>query len=447
LRILHCNDDACAGADESITTPDNGSAQYLSLVLDSSGFPVISYYDGATTNLNVMHRNDTHCSGSDESITTADNTLLAGRYGSLALDHLGFPVISYSVGGPYHDLRVLHCNDANCAGADDSITSPDTIGTVGDSSSLLLDASGFPVVSYVDSINGDLKVLHCNDPNCADGDDSVTSPDTAGQVGFDTSLELDSGGYPVVAYADLSGARMKVMHCNDVSCTGGGESITTPDLDATSSDRSLALDSSGQPVISYADSGADELKVMHCNDPNCSGGDEWVIQPDLAASGEGGASSLDLDASGFPVVSYSAYPPIGALSVLHCADAACGFTKDDDGDGCGYGQEVAPEGSASSGGGRDPLNFWDFFDTPDSSNVRDKSVAGTDFFRVLGRFNATGAPGIDPLSAPPPAPAYHTAFDRGPSGGPNPWNLTAADGAITGQDFFAVLAQFGHTCA
>jgi hypothetical protein len=31
--------------------------------------------------------------------------------------------------------------------------------------------------------------------------------------------------------------------------------------------------------------------------------------------------------------------------------------------------------------------------------------------------------------------------------GPNAWNLTAADGTIAGTDFFAVLAQFGHSCA
>jgi hypothetical protein len=36
--------------------------------------------------------------------------------------------------------------------------------------------------------------------------------------------------------------------------------------------------------------------------------------------------------------------------------------------------------------------------------------------------------------------------DRGTSSGPNVWNLTQADGAIAGTDFFAILAQFGHDC-
>jgi Tol biopolymer transport system component len=121
---------------------------------------------------------------------------------------------------------------------------------------------------------------------------------------------------------------------------------------------------------------------------------------------------------------------------------------DSDQDSCTDGAEFIriPE-SQVFGGHRDKSNFWDFFDTPDASNVRDRNVSGLDFFRVLQRVGATGDPQTDPLSVPSPAPTYHTAFDRGPSSGPNPWNLTAADGAITGQDFFAVLAQFGHSCA
>jgi hypothetical protein len=105
-------------------------------------------------------------------------------------------------------------------------------------------------------------------------------------------------------------------------------------------------------------------------------------------------------------------------------------------------------GSEMSGGRRDLSNFWDFFDTPTGSPLaRDGSVAGTDFFALLARFGSFGDNGIDPLSPPPAPPAYHTAYDRGSSSGPNPWNLTMADGAIAGTDFFSVLSQFGHVCS
>jgi hypothetical protein len=113
--------------------------------------------------------------------------------------------------------------------------------------------------------------------------------------------------------------------------------------------------------------------------------------------------------------------------------------RDLDADGCTDGQEIGTD--AFEGGRRDPQNFWDVFDTNG-----DGGVSGPDFFNVLSRFGSSGNTVIDPRSEPPPPPEYHTAFDRGPSAGPHPWSLTAADGTITGRDFFAFLTQFGHAC-
>jgi hypothetical protein len=170
------------------------------------------------------------------------------------------------------DLKLLHCDDANCAGGGESITSPETAGSVGTYTSLALDASGNPVVSYFDSTNGDLKVMHCNDANCAGGGESTTSPDTVGGVGIYTSLALDASGNPVVSYFDSTNGDLKVMHCDDANCAGGGESITSPDTSASSvgTYTSLALDAGGNPVVSYQDHTNADLKLLHCNDANCT---------------------------------------------------------------------------------------------------------------------------------------------------------------------------------
>jgi hypothetical protein len=126
-----------------------------------------------------------------------------------------------------------------------------------------------------------------------------------------------------------------------------------------------------------------------------------------------------------------------------------GCDIDDDNDGCTDTSELAvAAGTQTSGGKRNPLSFWDFFDTPNEMNERDGAVAGPDFFRLLGRFGSSGDPGIDPLSTPPAVPAYHSAYDRSsPAPGADPWDSGPADGAIAGTDFFMVLAQFGHSCA
>jgi hypothetical protein len=102
------------------------------------------------------------------------------------------------------------------------------------------------------------------------------------------------------------------------------------------------------------------------------------------------------------------------------------------------------------------VNFWDFFDTPDANNVRNGTIdLFGDIFRVAYRFGAHDAGGTapinrnsDPLSAPPPAPGYHPAFDRSPPPqGGDPWDLGPPDGSISlFVDVFGAVAQFGDNC-
>jgi hypothetical protein len=129
---------------------------------------------------------------------------------------------------------------------------------------------------------------------------------------------------------------------------------------------------------------------------------------------------------------------------LDCQEAILGSdpnVPDTDQDGCLDGREVGPD--PATGGRRDPTNFWDFFDTPDDANTRDRAVALPDILRLVARFGATGNPNIDPLSFPPPPPGYHPAFDRASV----PDKLSGPpDGAISLTDILVLITQFGHTC-
>jgi hypothetical protein len=325
--LVITRDAPTATAAESITSPDVGdiAGTDTSLVLDANGNPVVSYAssDGLTLDLNVMHCNDANCAGGAESTIPVDTTGSVGEWTSLTLDASGNPVVSY-FDGTGENLKLLHCNDANCAPGSDSITSPDTGGVVGQYTSLVLDTSGSPVVSYYDQTNSDLKVLHCNDANCAPGGDSITSPDTGGGVGFFTSLELDTVGHPVVSYYDNTNSDLKVLHCNDANCAPGGDSVTSPDSGGlTGFYSSLELDATGNPVVSYASSDGLtlDLNVLHCNDANCGPGGDSTVPVDTAGD-VGYFLSLGLEGAGFPVVSYRDNTN-GDLKVLHCNDANC----------------------------------------------------------------------------------------------------------------------------
>ena len=260
------------GADAKVTVDRRDNVgEHTSIVLDGLGFPVVSYYDATNGDLKVLHCARANCRGR-KSITSPDTAGDVGWYTSLALDGSGNPVISY-YDFTNGNLKVLHCDDPNCAGDESAnVTSPDTVGDVGFFTSLALDG-GNPVISYFDNTNGDLKVLHCDDPNCA-GEVSADaeSPDTGGNVGWYTSLALDGSGYPVISYWDVTNDDLKVLHCDDPNCAADeSANISSPDTNMNIGEfTSLALDGSGNPVISYLNSTTADLKVLTCDDPNCA---------------------------------------------------------------------------------------------------------------------------------------------------------------------------------
>ena len=268
LKVLHCGNEDCSII-TSIQSIDTVGlvGQDSSLQLDSNGYPVISYYDGTNSNLKIIHCGDEDCL-IISSVQSPDTIGVVGSYTSLQLDSDGFPVISY-YDNTNSALKVLHCGDEDCS-IISSVQSPDTVGLVGWYTSLQLDSNGFPVVSYYDATNGDLKILHCGDEDCSSGN-IITSPDTVGNVGQTTSLQLDSNGYPVVSYYDATNGDLKVLHCGDEDCSSGN-TIESPD---TTGDvglyTSLQLDSNDNPVISYMDATNGDLKILYCDDPNCSG--------------------------------------------------------------------------------------------------------------------------------------------------------------------------------
>ncbi len=303
-----------------------------SLELDTTDHPVIAYYDSASVDLQLVHCNDPNCAGGEESIVTVDSVGDVGSNASLALDAADNPVVSYYDATNGH-LKVAHCNDPNCAGGDESIVAVDRAGTVGVFTSLALDAAGNPVISYYDFGNFDLKLAHCNDANCAGGDETIVAVDEAGDVGSDSSLALDAAGNPVVSYHDAGELDLKLAHCNDPNCFGGDESIVTVDsAGRVGRTTSLTLDAAGNPVVGYHDFGTLQLKAAHCNEPNCAGGDESIVSVD----GSAGSTSLELDAIGNPVVSYQDGTNT-SLKVVHCNDVDCAgadepiFTVDSEG--------------------------------------------------------------------------------------------------------------------
>jgi hypothetical protein len=273
MKLVHCGNPACSAPTvrtlDSSWPPDHYVGIWSSVALNASGYPVVGYYTEPSDILKVLVCSNATCGTYNAQIADISPTI-TGLYNSLVLDVSGFPVISYYEQSTA-DLKVVHCGAADCASGNTITTVDGALGDVGKYTSLALDSSGFPVVSYYNATNGDLKVVHCGDANCTAGNTIVT-PDAGGanDVGRHTSLALDAAGNPVVSYYNVTGTALKVLHCGNPTCTASN-TFSTPDADGTVGQyTSLALDGSGNPVVSYYDATDGKLNVLHCGDANCS---------------------------------------------------------------------------------------------------------------------------------------------------------------------------------
>jgi hypothetical protein len=303
LKVAHCDDPTCLGANETLSTVDSVGlvGRWTSLAIGTDGNPVISYLDESNEDLKVARCNDPACSGADETLSTVDSAGIVGAYNSIKIGTDGDPVISY-LDASNGNLKVARCNDPACAGADETLSTVDSSGSVL-STSLAIGTDGNPVISYFGG-NLDLKVAHCNDPACAGADETLSTVDSAGWVGADLSIAIGTDGNPVISYFDNTNFDLKVAGCNDPACAGGDETLSTVDsAGAIGFDTSIAIGTDGNPMVSYHDDTNGALKVVHCNDPACTGANETPTMVDTEG-GVGAHTSLAIGADGIAVVSY-----------------------------------------------------------------------------------------------------------------------------------------------
>ena len=137
----------------------------------------------------------------------------------------------------------------------------DSDDSVGRYTSIAIGDNGNPVISYADSTNGDLKVAACTTTDCT-GTPTITTVDSAGLVGYDTSIAIGDNGNPVISYADFTNGDLKVAACTTTDCTGTPTITTVDSDDSVGYDTSIAIGDNGYPVISYADLTNGALKFV-----------------------------------------------------------------------------------------------------------------------------------------------------------------------------------------
>ena len=259
LKIAACSNPKCTDATISTIDSNNGDVgQYSSIAIGANGNPIISYFDTTSYDLKVASCDNPAC-------TTAHTTPFAdngnvGFHSSIAIGSNGRPVISY-YDASNEDLKLAACDSFTCSSA--HFYTIDTTGNVGEYTSIAIGTDGNPIISYLDRSNYDLKIAHCGhsrcDPNALNT--VINSYDVMNVSGFYTSIAIGIDGYPVVAYVDSNFNQVKILHCTDLGCLNGNINIVDDDTVGTVQYTSLAIGADGVPIVSYQDGSSGDVKV------------------------------------------------------------------------------------------------------------------------------------------------------------------------------------------
>ncbi len=218
----------------------------------------------------------------DWTTETVDSTGDTGWYTSLILDTTGSPRISYL---DWTNRHLKYAIKTDGVWTNETV---DATNNVGEFSCLKLDSSSQPLISYYDSNQGNLTFAMKN------GDVwSTVIIDTVG-VGRYTSLALDTSGQPRISYQDLYSLKLKYAAKTNESWVHE----TVDNSGNVGAYTSLALDRYDNPHISYYDGANGDLKYAVKSEGH------WTIQTIDSTGNIGYHTSIALDSAGNPHISY-----------------------------------------------------------------------------------------------------------------------------------------------
>ena len=334
LRVAHCLDITCSSA--TTFTLDTGGivGEWTSVAIGSDGLGLISYLDRPNGgipgpgNLMVAHCRNVECSTANTYVVDSEGW--NGQFTSIAIGTDGLGLISYydftdvapgSFYFPRADLKVAHCSNIECS--DSAITTLDSEGEVGTSTSIAIGSDGLGLISYVDHTNQALKVAHCSNVACTSATLSTLDNGVAANAPA-TAIVIGADGLGLISYYDWDNRDLKVAHCSNVECTSA--TISTLDSEGEVGwSNSISIGADGLGLISYFDGLNSDIKMAHCSNVECTSANVYRIEGD---SNSGWYSSITVGLDGMGIIGYRDLNTGSDfhdefLKVAHCPNLMC----------------------------------------------------------------------------------------------------------------------------
>lgn len=292
----------------------NGAVgDYVSMVIGSNGFPMMSYYDEDSDDLKLAICHDQLCS--NPTITVVDATNDVGQWNSLQLNSSGHPVISYwdrTLG----DVKLVVCGNVSCT-AGNVYRTIDTTNDSGEFAVLALTTQGHPVIAYASYPSFSIKLATCSDTTCNTAPTIQTIASNASTIG-DISLILNGNNIPHVAIRD--GHNLGIAFCHNSNCATFTYRIIA--FNAGFFNTGILLGAMGQPLVSYYDGNGEYLKLAICeSSTDCQ---TPTIRTIDAVGATGRRNFFTFNQAGWPIFSY--YNTTGGLFIARCSDPTCEAT-------------------------------------------------------------------------------------------------------------------------
>lgn len=326
---------------------------------------------------------------------------------------------------------------------------------------------------------GDGVLFALSAPNLPDGNvvGGTAGTSTGACTGLCNVIAFNSGSGVKVTDSKRNQVQRNSIHDNAVkgislNAGAGNQGIPAPVLTAAGTD---GVNLSVQGVLSTGAPAGTVYTIEFFDSATCGPpagfgqGAVWIGSVVVTTIAGGNANIDKYTVQAFP------YAGIVGHQITATATDANGNTSefsgcraltsklDSDGDGCPDAKESQGAGTQASGGDRNSLLQWDWFDVPvpalspsDSSGTRNGFVTGADVLAVLYYVGTSGA---SPNSPNANGVKYGSdlnnngildgqEYDRTASVNPaKPWQSNAPNNFVTTSDALVALSQQGHSCS